>query len=40
VARTFAPEPKGEGLLLEGPAEKTTKELVQHLRDKNVVRVR
>jgi electron transfer flavoprotein beta subunit len=40
VARTFAPEPKGEGLLLEGPPEKTAKELVQHLRDKNVVRVR
>jgi electron transfer flavoprotein beta subunit len=40
VARTFAPEPKGEGLLLEGPAEQTTRELVQHLRDKNVVRVR
>jgi len=40
VARTFAPEPKGEGLVLEGPPEKTTKELVQHLRDKNVVRVR
>jgi electron transfer flavoprotein beta subunit len=40
VARTFAPEPKGEGLLLEGPPEKTAKELVQHLRDRNVVRVR
>jgi electron transfer flavoprotein beta subunit len=40
VARTFAPEPKGEGLLLEGSPEATTKELVKHLRDKNVVRVR
>lgn len=40
VARTFAPEPKGEGLLLEGAPEATVKELVQHLRDKNVVRVR
>jgi electron transfer flavoprotein beta subunit len=40
VARTFAPEPKGEGLILEGPPEATVKELVQHLRDKNVVRVR
>lgn len=40
VARTFAPEPKGDGLILEGPAEQTTKELVKHLREKNVVRVR
>ena len=40
VARTFAPEPKGVGLLLEGSPEETTKALVQHLRDKNVVRVR
>jgi electron transfer flavoprotein beta subunit len=40
VSRTFAPEPKGEGLILEGPPEQTAKELVRHLRDKNVVRVR
>lgn len=40
VSRTFAPEPKGEGLILQGKPEEMARELVQHLRDRNVVRVR
>jgi electron transfer flavoprotein beta subunit len=40
VARTFAPEPKGEGMILEGEPDEVVRELVKHLRDKNVVRVR
>ena len=38
VMRSFAPEPKGEGVVLEGTADETAKQLVQHLKDKNVMR--
>ena len=40
VARTFAPEPKGQGVVLKGEPEAVVKELVKKLREKNVVRVR
>ena len=40
VARTFAPEPKGQGVVLKGEPEAVVKELVKRLREKNVVRVR
>jgi len=40
VARTFAPEPKGQGVVLKGDPEAVVKELVKKLREKNVVRVR
>jgi electron transfer flavoprotein beta subunit len=37
VKRSFAPEPHGEGLMLEGTAEAMAKELVMRLKDDNVV---
>jgi electron transfer flavoprotein alpha/beta subunit len=40
VARTFAPEPKGAGVMLKGEPEDVVAELVKRLREKNVVRVR
>jgi electron transfer flavoprotein alpha/beta subunit len=40
VARTFAPEPKGVGVMLKGEPEDVALELVKRLREKNVVRVR
>ena len=40
VARTFAPEPKGAGVIYKGAAEQNVKDLVKALRAKNVVRVR
>lgn len=38
VIRTFAPEPKGEGEIISGAVEEVTKNLVEKLRDKNVIR--
>jgi electron transfer flavoprotein beta subunit len=38
VKRSFAPEPHGEGLMLEGTAEEMARDLVEKLRDDNVVR--
>ena len=38
VQRTFAPEPKGEGEMLEGSTEEVCRQLVSKLKDKNVLR--
>jgi electron transfer flavoprotein beta subunit len=38
VKRTFAPEPKGEGEVLEGNIEEVSKQLVTKLKDRNVLR--
>lgn len=38
VQRTFAPEPKGEGEILEGAVADVSKQLVAKLKDKNVLR--
>ncbi|KYK26804.1 MAG: electron transfer flavoprotein subunit beta [Candidatus Proteinoplasmatales archaeon SG8-5] len=38
VQRTFAPEPKGEGEMLEGSTEEVCSQLVSRLKDKNVLR--
>jgi electron transfer flavoprotein beta subunit len=37
VKRSFAPEPHGEGIMLEGTVEEMSKELVSRLKDDNVV---
>lgn len=38
VKRTFSPEPKGEGEILEGTVEEMVGGLIQRLKDKNVIR--
>ena len=38
VQKTFAPEPKGEGEMMEGDTGQMCKQLVQKLKDKNVLR--
>lgn len=38
VKRSFAPEPHGEGIILEGNVEEMAKDLVSRLKDDNVVR--
>jgi electron transfer flavoprotein beta subunit len=38
VKRTFSPEPKGEGEIIEGTVEETVQGLIQRLKDKNVIR--
>lgn len=38
VKRSFAPEPHGGGIMLEGTVEEMAKELVSRLKDDNVVR--
>lgn len=38
VKRSFAPEPHGEGIILEGSVEEMAKDLVLKLKDDNVVR--
>ena len=38
VKRSFAPEPKGEGELLQGPTNEVCSQLVAKLKEKNVVR--
>ena len=38
VRKTFAPEPKGEGEILEGSTEDVAKQLVTKLVDKNILR--
>ncbi len=38
VKRSFAPEPHGEGMILEGSAEEMARDLVSKLKDDNVVR--
>jgi electron transfer flavoprotein alpha/beta subunit len=38
VKRSFAPEPHGGGIILEGTVEQMAKDLVSKLKDDNVVR--
>jgi len=38
VKRTFSPEPKGEGEIIEGTVEEMVQGLIQRLKDKNVIR--
>lgn len=38
VMRSFAPEPKGEGVMFQGTTEENVKGLVELLKDKNVMR--
>lgn len=38
VKRTFAPEPKGEGEIIEGTKDEVAKKLLEKLKEKNVLR--
>ena len=38
VKRTFSPEPKGEGEIIEGSVDEKVQGLIQRLKDKNVIR--